>query len=380
MNKHSDKALVGAFVVGAVILIVAAVLMFGSGSFFREKNVFILQFSGSVKGLNVGSPVVLRGVKIGTVRDIRIHAASQDRAFSIPVFIEISKECGVLQGDGDQTLSTEETLNALVEQGLRAQLEMQSLVTGQLLVALDFHPGTSPRFSKMESEYLEIPTIQSDIEALTQKLRQAPIEEIFNKVFSVISSIETFLNSESINEMLIAVTHALNSINSLSTHIDDELPDLSVNLTATMNDAKRLLNNTDVEVISLSRALKKAIADIQKLVTVTLDQVNNMGNGIDDTMKDAQHLLADIQKEVPPISQGLKEVLDSAAETLNAAGKASDQAAAILKEMDRLTDSDSVLLYNINTTLAEISDAARSLRMLSEYLERHPEALIQGKQ
>lgn len=92
MNRQFGKVLVGAFVVGALLLIVTGILVFGSGSFFTKKNVFVLHFSGSVKGLNVGSPVVLRGVKIGVVRDIRISADSLNHSFSIPVFIEIDRD------------------------------------------------------------------------------------------------------------------------------------------------------------------------------------------------------------------------------------------------------------------------------------------------
>ncbi len=379
MNRQFGKVLVGAFVVGALLLIVTGILVFGSGSFFTKKNVFVLHFSGSVKGLNVGSPVVLRGVKIGVVRDIRISADSLNHSFSIPVFIEISKECIVMQENDEQTLPMEENLNALIKQGLRAQLEMQSLVTGQLLVALDFHPGKSPGFSGLQSEYLEIPTIQSDIEELSQKLRQAPIEEMFNKLLSVINSIDSFLDSESINELLTALTHALNSINTLASHMDNELPDLSVNLARTVNDANRLLNNADTEIISLSGALKLAVSDIRKLAAVTLEHVNHMGEGVEMAVTDARLLLAGIHKEVPPVSKGLQEVLDTAKGTLGTAGKASNQATIVLEGIGRLTDSDSAMLYNLNTTLAEIADAARALRMLAEYLERHPEALIQGK-
>ncbi|WP_186441294.1 MlaD family protein [Desulfamplus magnetovallimortis] len=380
MDKNSGKFMVGAFVLGAIALVVVGIVVFGSGALFAEKNVFVLHFSGSVKGLNVGSPVVLRGVKIGAVKDIRINAASVDHPFSIPVLIEINKDCVVMQGDSSGNQTIEETLDALIKQGLRAKLEMQSLVTGQLLVALDFEPDTTPRFSGLESSYLEIPTTQSDIEELTSKLKQAPIEEIFNKVFSIISNVDTFLNSESINELLVAMTAALNSINGLAAHMDNELPDLSSNLVSTVSDAKKFISTADKEVVDLSLSLKKAIADIQNLVAVALSKVNSMGAGVDETVVSAQNLLAGIHQEVAPVSSGLQDVLKSARNTMISAQKASDQATEMLKGIDRITDSDSALLYNLNTTLAEISDAARSVRMLAEYIERHPEAFIQGKQ
>ncbi|MBF0234288.1 MAG: MCE family protein [Desulfamplus sp.] len=437
LTNNYNKVMIGLFVIGSIALVVAAIVVFGSGAFFAEKNVFVLYFRGSVKGLNVGSPVVLRGVKIGVVRDIRINAASIEHGVSIPVLIEISQDCVVMQGDistkinenisnnvnenisnnvnennsnnvnennsnnvnennsqgsngdrgrdnGDENIqeihNIEDTLNFLIKQGLRAQLEMQSLVTGQLLVALDFAPDIPPKFSGLKSEYLEIPTMQSDIEELTQKLKQAPIEDIFNKAFSIISNVDSFLKSESINELLVAMTNALNSINTLSENINKELPDLAVNISETVKAAKHLVNSADTEVIVLSLSLKQAIEDVRKLVSVTLNQVNNIGIGVNETVVETKNLLTGIQKEVHPVSKELQEVFRLAGKTMESAKKASDQANAMLKSFEKIADSDSALFYNLNTTLGEISDAARSVRMLAEYIERHPEAFIQGKQ
>lgn len=177
MSKKPNSVLIGVFVAGAVSLVIAAVLVFGSGSLFEDRNLFVLHFKGSVKGLAVGAPVVLRGVKIGSVRDIRINASSNSQNFSIPVIIEIGKELIVISnGNGQQgkahELSVESNLKALIEQGLRAQLEMQSMVTGQLLVSLDFHHDKPLILSGEALDYPEIPTIQTEIEELTQKIKQ----------------------------------------------------------------------------------------------------------------------------------------------------------------------------------------------------------------
>ncbi|MBF0200539.1 MAG: MCE family protein [Desulfamplus sp.] len=422
MSDTGGKTMVGAFVVGAVVLTVAAVVVFGSGSFFKEKNLFVLHFSGSVKGLNVGAPVVLRGVKIGSVRDIRINAGSGEQTFSIPVLIEINSELLVMDRDlnrgvsgsknhvsvqkegsgiendlslhkdasglknngdpivkGKETDSMEENLNILIKKGLRAQLEMQSLVTGQLLVALDFAPDTQPRFSGFPSEYLEIPTMQSDIEELTQKLKQAPIEEMFNKAFSIISNIDTFLNSASIDELLVAMTAALNSINTLAAHMDKKLPDLASALGEAAEDAGVLIQNADKEVLSISLSLKQAISDIQELAALARDQVTRVGTGFQGTASDARTLIASVRQQVSPVSEGVHGVLDGAQKTLASARAASDGAALVIQEFGRMADMDSSLMYNMNTALAEIAHAARSVRMLAEYIERHPEAFIQGK-
>ena len=89
MNRQTSKTLIGAFVVGAAMLIVAGVLILGSGKFLKDKIQFVLFFKGSLQGLSVGNAVLFQGVKIGSVKSITIEANSKDRSVSIPVIIEI---------------------------------------------------------------------------------------------------------------------------------------------------------------------------------------------------------------------------------------------------------------------------------------------------
>ena len=73
MSKPANKTMIGLFVVGAIVLIVVAIGVLGSGKFFKRQFNYFMVFEGSVKGLNVGSPVVFRGVKVGVVSVIRMH-------------------------------------------------------------------------------------------------------------------------------------------------------------------------------------------------------------------------------------------------------------------------------------------------------------------
>ena len=74
MSKKVSKTAIGAFVLGAIVLLVAGVLVLGAGKFFTKEHVYVTYFDGSVKGLNVGSPVMFRGVKVGEVKDITLIA------------------------------------------------------------------------------------------------------------------------------------------------------------------------------------------------------------------------------------------------------------------------------------------------------------------
>ena len=92
MAKQASKTLIGAFVLGAVVLIVSGLMVFGSGRFFTKTYAYVMYFEGSVKGLTVGAPVVFRGVKIGSVTDIVLLTDLKDMTVQIPVYIEVIPE------------------------------------------------------------------------------------------------------------------------------------------------------------------------------------------------------------------------------------------------------------------------------------------------
>ena len=115
MSKQANKTLIGIFVVGAVALVVAGVAIFGTGKFFSERHRLVMYFDGSVSGLNVGAPVVFRGVKIGTVTDIVLRADPADMSIQIPVFIEIEPNRFERIGKARDKRNLEEAVQLLME-------------------------------------------------------------------------------------------------------------------------------------------------------------------------------------------------------------------------------------------------------------------------
>ncbi len=89
MNKKISPTLIGGFVLGAVILLVIAVIAFGSGRLFRKTKEFVVYFDGSVNGLNIGAPVKFRGVEVGSVKNILLQLEKGMEVQSIPVVFEI---------------------------------------------------------------------------------------------------------------------------------------------------------------------------------------------------------------------------------------------------------------------------------------------------
>lgn len=174
MSKKANKTLIGAFVVGAVMLLILSLVVFGSGRFFRRTNKYVLFFEGSVKGLAVGAPVTFRGVKIGTVKDISLVYDPSSRFAFIPVIIETEPH----RIKGAPLIHNRENIQYLIKTGLRAQLDMQSFLTGQLAVVLDFFPDKPARFLGLIKEYPEIPTVPSPLGELQKNISDIPLKDI----------------------------------------------------------------------------------------------------------------------------------------------------------------------------------------------------------
>jgi paraquat-inducible protein B len=365
MSKPASKTLIGGFVVGAIALVVAGVLIFGSGKFLRETSKFVMYFDGSVKGLNAGSPVVFRGVKIGEVTDIQLRYNPADLSLTIPVFIEV--EPGRFRAhDGPPAKGVsshryldlllervhgrpdpEKQIRLLIERGLRARLQMQSLVTGQLMVELDFHPDKPVKLVGGDTEYPEIPTIPSPLEELSKTIEEAPVKEIFKKLLSAVEGIEGIVNSPEVKETFRSLHLALEDARKLVQNVDGRVEPLSSSIEKTLGDTRKLMRNVNAQVRPLASDIKKAVGEYGKLAR-------------------------NVDGQIQPLASSIETALEEARAALEQGRKALAAAEIHLGE-------DSPLMYELDNTLREVGGAARSIRLLADYLKRHPEALLKGK-
>jgi paraquat-inducible protein B len=155
MTVRSNATAVGAFVLGALAIAVGIAVVFGSGLLFKHVTRYVIFFEGSLEGLGLGAPVKYRGVQIGQVVSITPSFGKQERSINIPVVIELTRDAVEGLKGGVETLET------LTEEGLRARLELASLITGQLYVGLDIYPGTPIREAPNRTDYPQIPSIPS---------------------------------------------------------------------------------------------------------------------------------------------------------------------------------------------------------------------------
>jgi paraquat-inducible protein B len=169
MAKKTNPVVTGAFVAGAVLLAIAAVVIWGSRSMFERKYEYVCYFGGSVNGLAKGAPVKYRGVDVGVVKDIKIRYRQPPDDHRIPVFIEAwGRRLRELGGEQEPT---PERIRDLVAHGLRARLETQSLVTGVLYISLDFAPDAPITQAEFPNGGIpEIPTLPTELEEATRSV------------------------------------------------------------------------------------------------------------------------------------------------------------------------------------------------------------------
>ncbi len=343
--------MIGAFVVGAVILLAIAVMILGGGRFLTPKTKWVLYFPGSVKGLQVGAPVMFRGVRIGSVTNIKLMYNPKDLTTQIPVTIETEPQLWTAFGEeADLALEQkdpQEFKHRLVSRGLRASLELQSLVTGQYMVSLDFRPDTPIRLVGLDHKYPELPTIRSGIDKLQAKIEKLPLDELASKLTLALAGIERKVNSPELAESITTLNEAL-------------------------KDIRKMIRNIDSRVEPLTNGIQETVADYGKLARNLDGRVGPLAAGVDATLEEARELVRNVDERIGPLVSDLQEALKTAERAL-AQGKET------LAAVEQLVAEDAPVVYELKNTLRQLSAAARSIRIWADYLERNPDALLRGK-
>jgi len=381
MSKMANKSLIGAFVVGAIALAVISVIIFGSGKFFRKQLQFITFFQGSIKGLSVGSPVTFRGVKIGEVKNIHIQARPSDLTFQIPVLLEIDPSV-IESVDPGAKIGAKpyEQIQALIDKGLRAQLQSQSFVTGQLAVALDFYPDKPPVLVAQDKKYHEIPSVPTPIEELQKTIQDLNLKEFAEKVKATLDGIEKAVNSPEIAKTLKSVSGAAEETRVMVKNVSSQVTPLASNLNETVKDAKKMVENLDRQMTTLLPSIEGTMKDAQKLVQHVDTRIDPMAANAEEAMKGINSLVNnDVKKLVGNLDQGVAKVMPEIAKSLDQLGGTLLEAQAALRSVGGAAGAQSPLMYQLRETLEELANAAQSLRSMADYLEQHPEALIRGK-
>lgn len=195
MKKEPNKKRIAMFMILGLLIICGIIFKSVADKIIKEKtNLAVMYFSESIKGLNIGSPVMFKGVQIGKVVDIKIIANPHNLEFNIPVYVKFAKDGDVSAMSFYHEVNRKDVWQALIEKGLRAKLVSQNLLTGQLMIELQMLPDVPIELHKGTDETtLEIPTALSTVAGLSKDLQDLPIKQIFVHLNSILKEIGTEL-------------------------------------------------------------------------------------------------------------------------------------------------------------------------------------------
>lgn len=323
MASNRSYTVIGAFLLGALILLTGAVLAFGNTGLFKQQRQAIIFFNQSVLGLTHGSRVLFRGVQVGTVRKVQLRLAPGGGDARIAVKIDMSGD-DVVSLNGTQA-SNELTIQEMVKRGLRAQLVVYSYVTSQLAVNLDFKPNSKPNFvvdpDKLERP--EIPAVPSEISQLKDTVAEIPWQKTLKSV------------DDAVHQMV-----------SLAQDMDRTVNTLGPSLAQTSDDTQQTLK-------TVQQAIKQNNAQLQ----ATIKSVRTLSDNANDA--------------VVTHDQQIDKLLTSAQKT-------SDNLATLSRNLKNVSDPDSGTRQDIDASLRDLSAAMTSLRQFADTIKRDPHTLLYG--
>ena len=292
MAKRSNPKLIGGFVLGAIALVVIGAFAFGGGNFLKPKAKAVLFFvNSSLSGLTVGSPVTFRGIPVGSVTDLKIQYDVAGSELWIPVYIEIEREkFQIFNGERD-----ENNILALVKRGLRAQLEVQSLVTGQVNVNFDFHPEIPARLVGTERDIMELPTAPSEmselkasVAGLLNKINQLPLDKIVDEIKTVLESADTVLQTADgtlkdvgvqVKPLTDSFRNTSDEANRLLTDVVANLPHLLASAHQMMKSATTALNQAD-QTLRAAQSTISSSSPLYSQVNASLSEIKSAASAI----------------------------------------------------------------------------------------------------
>jgi paraquat-inducible protein B len=317
VSERRASILVGAFAVGALLITLVGALFFAGAGIGVERRRVAMVFDGSLRGLNVGAPVALRGVTVGQVTDIDLLLNAQEGALIMVVEAEIDPSTIQLVGQGGDDLAEE-----LVERGLRAQLGLQSLLTGLLYIQLDFRPDNEPHLVELDSDLPQIPTIPTELEQLRSSLDK--------------------LDYAAITDSLDRIAHSLDDLLS-----SDDTQGLPASLRSTL-----------ASVEAASQALEQAVSENSGKLAELLDS--------------GTASLTQVGEQLPQMTASVSSSLARLDEALQAAQGS-------LQNIEDATAPESAPRQQLSIALEELRLAARALRSLAQTLEENPQSLLRGR-
>jgi paraquat-inducible protein B len=285
---------IGAFVLLACAIAVTAIVVLGSAKFLRQTSRSVIFFESSLSGLDVGAPVEYRGVRVGRVAEISIHYNARMSEVMIPVYVDI--EDGRFKNAEPHT---EHTIAYHIDQGLRAQLEAQSLLTGKMKVMLVDRPDSPKRLVGGDPDTIEIPAIPTLVENISQKIEKLPIVQIVSNLDITMKQIAGFTSSGELSNTVLRLSGALKELEELGRRMNKDMPGLLASARQNGDSFQQLQKSMDATLKEARDLLARESPERQQLVT-TLQSLENTSNSL-------RNLLDYLQVHPEALISGKKE-------------------------------------------------------------------------
>ena len=247
MPKQPNRKTIGLFIlIGFIALLGLIVHSVWDRLISDEKNTVVMYFDESLKGLSVGSPVVLKGVEIGKVTHIELIGDPTTLSFNTPVYAQLRPMHRTDQFS--HFWGRKSTLDILIEKGLRARLITQNYLTGQLMIELIMKSDTPAEMHNnprdIRREIPEIPTILSPAGELSKGLQNIPIKQSLDKLEKILDTL-----GQQLPVILPTLAQTSKNLNTLTHNLPPRMNDTLDNLNQTLSDvseaALSLRNLTD---------------------------------------------------------------------------------------------------------------------------------------
>jgi paraquat-inducible protein B len=357
MNSRPNALRIGLFAIGGLALLMAAVVTVFGGHWLARTEVAVMHFSGSVQGLQIGSPVVFRGVRLGRVVGLNVVHDAKTGRFSVPVRAEIDRS--LIQDPLGRAAADQPglALANLVARGLRAQLANQSLLTGQMFIDLDLQESglsnvkvgdassasTAITVQRSSDGAVIVPTQANTLDGLLAQFQGVDLRGLVADLSAAAASAKQLMASPQLQKAIEDMAGATRSLQSLSNTLEKRVGPLADAAQATLGDTRRAASSAGL-------AAERA--------------ADRVGSAADKLGSAAGRVNALLAPESP-----LLQRVQSAADELARSAVALRQATA----------DDGALVQNMDRALQDVSRASRTVRELAELLQREPEALLRGR-
>lgn len=317
MSTKANPTVVGSFVAGAILISIIGIMLLGGRSLLEDRFECILYFDESLSGLDAGAPVDFQGVRIGTVTSVRLEFDPEREGEILrPVTLEIEESRIDLAEGRKRAGNTAEMMEALVTRlGLRARLATQSILTGKLKIELGYFPEQPIDRRNGNDPRWEMPTIRSPLKQMASEVAQLPLGDIVTELHRAVKSIADMMDPAVAGQTITALNQTLLRLEGVLTRLESRIDPLTEQTSEIMQATRR-----------------------------SLDEMHAM---------------------LLQINAGIGPLLKASTETS--------------VNLNAWLDPDSEMHGEFSRLVEDLQQTSKSIRLLAEFIEQHPETLLHGK-